>query len=47
MSFIIGAIYRQPHATSESIDYLEDLFNEMSVKTILGYINDNLNQMQR
>jgi len=47
-SFIIGTVYRHPHATTESFDYLEDVFREMSVKRkpffILGDLNDDLNK---
>jgi len=45
-SFIIGAVYRHPHATSESFEYIEKVFREMSLKQkplfILGDLNDDL-----
>jgi len=45
-SFIIGTVYRHPHATSESFEYIEKVFREMSLKKkplfILGDLNDDL-----
>jgi len=47
-SFLVGTIYRHPHATTESFDYLENISREMSLKRkplfILGDLNDDLNK---
>ena len=45
-SFILGCIYRHPHALDESFDYISDVFGSMSLRNkpllILGDFNDNL-----
>lgn len=45
-SFIVGAIYRHPHAPQDSFDYLQETFRYMSLKAkplfILGDINEDL-----
>ena len=47
-SILVGTIYRHPHATAESFEYLENIFREMSLKRkplfILGDLNDDLNK---
>ena len=45
-SFIIGCIYRHPHAPNDSFNYLFDVFSHICLRKkpflILGDINDNL-----
>ena len=45
-SFILGCVYRHPHALSNSFDYLSEVFRFMCLKNkpliILGDFNDNL-----
>ena len=45
-SFILGCVYRHPHALRESFDYLSDIFSLMNLKNkpilILGDFNDDL-----
>ena len=45
-SFIIGTVYRHPHAHVNSFDYIEESFREIVIKNkpvfILGDINDDL-----
>ena len=44
-SFIIGCVYRHPHATIDSFDYISDVFRNMCLKNknllILGDFNDD------
>ena len=45
-SFILGTVYRHPHALVNSFDYIEDIFKEILLKNkpvfIFGDINDDL-----
>ena len=47
-SFILGTLYRHPHAHVESFDYISDVFKEILLRNkgksvfILGDLNDNL-----
>ena len=45
-SFILGCVYRHPHALGNSFDYLSEVFRSMCLKNkpliILGDFNDNL-----
>lgn len=45
-SFIVGCVYRHPHALNESFNYLSDIFSNMCLRKkpllILGDFNDNL-----
>ena len=45
-SFILGCVYRHPHALSNSFDYLSEVFRSMCLKNkpliILGDFNDDL-----
>ena len=44
-SFIIGCVYRHPHATIDSFDYISDIFRNMCLRNknllILGDFNDD------
>ena len=45
-SFIVGTVYRHPHAHVQSFDYISDIFKEILLRNkavfILGDLNDNL-----
>ena len=45
-SFIVGCVYRHPHALNDSFNYLSDIFSSMCLRNkpllILGDFNDNL-----
>ena len=45
-SFILGCVYRHPHALSNTFDYLSEIFRFMNLKNkpliIVGDFNDNL-----
>ena len=45
-SFIVGCVYRHPHAPSNSFNYLFDAFSQVCLRkkpfVILGDMNDNL-----
>ena len=45
-SFIVGCVYRHPHALNDSFNYLSDIFSYMCLRNkpllILGDFNDNL-----
>lgn len=49
-SFITSKIYRHPHPTAESFDYIEDIFRKLTTNRkpfffiILGDLNDDLNE---
>ena len=45
-SIIVGAMYRHPHATSDSFDYIREILQELALENksifLLGDINDNI-----
>lgn len=46
-SILVGKIYRHPHATAKSFDYLETIFRKMSVKRKPLFIPGNLDDLNK